>query len=160
MSPPLLPGRPPRSLLFAVHVGLISHLDPPPVSPRSSTSTIQICSMTQIQLGFSPSGWLASCRRPGARTPSSFSLCVSSSPPSKIPSRLRRNLRLFCSAPGAYVEDAIPFTRSVIMLNTDAHNPAIKAHKKMTKEQFLKNNRGLDSGHDLPKEFLERIYDR
>jgi Sec7-like guanine-nucleotide exchange factor len=46
------------------------------------------------------------------------------------------------------------------MLNTDAHNPAIKQQNKMTKEQFVKNNRGLDAGHDLPREFLERIYDR
>lgn len=46
------------------------------------------------------------------------------------------------------------------MLNTDAHNPAIKPQKKMTKEQFVKNNRGLDQGSDLPREFLERIYDR
>eukprot|EP00282_Hemiselmis_andersenii_P014629 CAMPEP_0114149470 /NCGR_PEP_ID=MMETSP0043_2-20121206/22175_1 /TAXON_ID=464988 /ORGANISM="Hemiselmis andersenii, Strain CCMP644" /LENGTH=371 /DNA_ID=CAMNT_0001244113 /DNA_START=122 /DNA_END=1234 /DNA_ORIENTATION=- len=57
-------------------------------------------------------------------------------------------------------ETAYPLAYSVIMLNTDAHNPAIKPHKKMTKEQFIKNNRGLDNGHDLDREFLERIYDR
>jgi Sec7-like guanine-nucleotide exchange factor len=92
------------------------------------------------------------------RTPS-LKLCVASNPPQNhlppppIPP-------LVWSAPGVCAEVVFPFTRSVIMLNTDAHNPAIKAHKKMTKEQFLRNNRGLDSGHDLPKEFLERIYDR
>ena len=49
---------------------------------------------------------------------------------------------------------------SLIMLNTDAHNPAIKASRKMTKEQFVRNNRGLDAGHDLPQEFLETMHDR
>eukprot|EP00283_Hemiselmis_rufescens_P025459 CAMPEP_0173466422 /NCGR_PEP_ID=MMETSP1357-20121228/73262_1 /TAXON_ID=77926 /ORGANISM="Hemiselmis rufescens, Strain PCC563" /LENGTH=346 /DNA_ID=CAMNT_0014434475 /DNA_START=94 /DNA_END=1131 /DNA_ORIENTATION=+ len=57
-------------------------------------------------------------------------------------------------------ETAYPLAYSVIMLNTDAHNPAIKPAKKMTKEQFIKNNKGLDDGHDLDREFLERIYDR
>jgi hypothetical protein len=46
------------------------------------------------------------------------------------------------------------------MLNTDAHNPAIKASRKMTKEQFVRNNRGLDDGQDLPHEFLETLHDR
>ena len=47
---------------------------------------------------------------------------------------------------------------SVIMLNTDAHNPQVK--NKMTKEGFLRNNRGIDDGADLPKEHLENLYDR
>ena len=38
------------------------------------------------------------------------------------------------------------------MLNTDLHNPAIK--NKITKEQFLKNNRGINSGGDLPEKVL------
>lgn len=46
------------------------------------------------------------------------------------------------------------------MLNTDAHNPAIKASRKMTKEQFVRNNRGLDEGQDLAQEFLETLHDR
>merc|ERR1719454_952202 len=29
----------------------------------------------------------------------------------------------------------------------------------MTKAQFLSNNRGIDDGKDLPKEYLETIYD-
>lgn len=47
---------------------------------------------------------------------------------------------------------------SIIMLNTDLHNPQVKKNK-MSKEQFVKNNRGIDNGKDLPKRFLEEIYD-
>ena len=47
---------------------------------------------------------------------------------------------------------------SVIMLNTDAHNPGVK--HKMTKEGFLKNNRGIDDGQDLDQEELGALYDR
>jgi len=43
------------------------------------------------------------------------------------------------------------------MLNTDAHNPQIK--KRMTKPEFIRNNRGINEGKDLPQEFLENIYD-
>eukprot|EP00802_Teleaulax_amphioxeia_P005529 Tamp_05533.p1 GENE.Tamp_05533~~Tamp_05533.p1 ORF type:complete len:913 (-),score=204.14 Tamp_05533:161-2899(-) len=59
-----------------------------------------------------------------------------------------------------HADTAFKLAYSVIMLNTDAHNPAIKASRKMTKEQFVRNNRGLDDGHDLPQEFLETIHDR
>ncbi|KAG2765190.1 hypothetical protein PC112_g25652, partial [Phytophthora cactorum] len=40
----------------------------------------------------------------------------------------------------------------------DLHNPQVKKNK-MSKEQFVKNNRGIDNGNDLPKRFLEEIYD-
>ena len=53
------------------------------------------------------------------------------------------NPRAFKSADTAYV-----LAYSVIMLNTDAHNPQVKV--KMTKEGFIKNNRGIDDGADLP----------
>lgn len=48
---------------------------------------------------------------------------------------------------------------STIMLNTDLHNPQIAANKKMTKEEFIRNNRGINDGKDLPREYLESIYD-
>eukprot|EP00959_Pyramimonas_sp_CCMP1952_P053340 1115893-Pyramimonas_sp.AAC.1 len=63
------------------------------------------------------------------------------------------NPREFKSAETAYV-----LAYSVIMLNTDAHNPQVK--KKMSKEQFVRNNRGIDDGKDLDQSFLERLYDR
>jgi hypothetical protein len=46
------------------------------------------------------------------------------------------------------------------MLNTDAHNPNIKKENKMTKEQFIRNNRGINGGADLPAEYMDKIYNR
>ncbi|EME32087.1 GTP:GDP antiporter/ protein homodimerization [Galdieria sulphuraria] len=43
-----------------------------------------------------------------------------------------------------------------IMLNTDQHNSSIK--KKMTLEEFISNSRGINDGHDLPREFLREVY--
>ena len=47
---------------------------------------------------------------------------------------------------------------STIMLNTDLHNPNMKDEKRMTQEQFVRNNRGINDGEDLPKEFLNDLY--
>jgi brefeldin A-inhibited guanine nucleotide-exchange protein len=44
------------------------------------------------------------------------------------------------------------------LLNTDAHNKNIKV-KRMSKEEFIRNNRGIDDGSDLPEEMLSAIYD-
>nr|ODN91502.1 guanine nucleotide exchange protein for ADP-robosylation factor [Cryptococcus depauperatus CBS 7855] len=60
---------------------------------------------------------------------------------------------LFANADTAYI-----LSFSVIMLNTDAHNKNFKA-KRMTKQEFLKNNRGINDGKDLPEELLSDIYD-
>jgi len=49
---------------------------------------------------------------------------------------------------------------SIIMLNTDLHNPAIKEERRMTKEGFVRNNRGICDGKDLPEELLTSIFDR
>lgn len=50
---------------------------------------------------------------------------------------------------------------SVIMLNTDLHNPSIKPERRMTCESFIRNNRGIAiNGGDLPDEFLRGIYER
>jgi Sec7-like guanine-nucleotide exchange factor len=49
---------------------------------------------------------------------------------------------------------------SIIMLNTDLHNPAIKEERRMTKEGFIRNNRGISDGQDLPEEMLTSIFDR
>jgi len=48
---------------------------------------------------------------------------------------------------------------SLIMLNTDAHSPQIKPENKMTKSQFVHNNRGINNGRDLAQEYLEKLYD-
>lgn len=59
----------------------------------------------------------------------------------------------FKSADTAYV-----LAYSVIMLNTDAHNSMVK--DKMTKADFVRNNRGIDDGKDLPEEYLGALYDQ
>jgi brefeldin A-inhibited guanine nucleotide-exchange protein len=43
------------------------------------------------------------------------------------------------------------------MLNTDAYNPQVK--KRMTKADFIKNNRGINANEDLPEEILSQIFD-
>lgn len=43
------------------------------------------------------------------------------------------------------------------MLNTDAHNPQVK--NRMTKSDFIRNNRGINDGEDLPEELLSSIYE-
>ncbi len=42
------------------------------------------------------------------------------------------------------------------MLHTDLHSPQVK--KRMSMDDFIKNNRGIDNGKDLPREFLEEVY--
>jgi brefeldin A-resistance guanine nucleotide exchange factor 1 len=49
---------------------------------------------------------------------------------------------------------------STIMLNTDLHNPMIKQENRMTLEQFVKNNRGINDGEDLPEDFLVELYEQ
>ncbi|KAL9184358.1 hypothetical protein ACHAXT_002444 [Thalassiosira profunda] len=49
---------------------------------------------------------------------------------------------------------------SVIMLNTDLHNPSIKPERRMTIESFLRNNKGIADGGDLPEEVLTGIFNR
>ena len=46
---------------------------------------------------------------------------------------------------------------SLIMLNTDLHNPSVK--NKMTKQDFVRNNRQIDQGKDLPRQYLEDLYE-
>ena len=45
---------------------------------------------------------------------------------------------------------------SIIMLNTALHNP--NAKMKISAEQFIKQNKGINSGQDLPPDMLEAIY--
>ena len=63
------------------------------------------------------------------------------------------NPGMFSSADTAYV-----LAYSVILLNSDAHNPQVK--NRMTKDEFFRNNRGIDNGHDINPAFLSDIYDR
>lgn len=63
-----------------------------------------------------------------------------------------QNPNAFANADTAYV-----LSYSVIMLNVDQHSSKIKA--RMTKEDFIKNNRGINDNQDLPAEYLSSIYE-
>ncbi|PFH49117.1 hypothetical protein AMATHDRAFT_148392 [Amanita thiersii Skay4041] len=55
-------------------------------------------------------------------------------------------------------EDAVyVLAYSIIMLNTDLHNPQIR--KRMTIEDYMKNLRGVNDGSDFSPEYLQNIYD-
>ena len=62
------------------------------------------------------------------------------------------NPNAFANADTAYV-----LAYSVIMLNTDQHSSKMKG-KRMTIEDFIKNNRGINDNADLPDEYLASIY--
>lgn len=58
-----------------------------------------------------------------------------------------------------HTEDAaFVLSFSVIMLNTDLHNPNMNGRERMTLKQFLRNNEKIDDGKDLPADFLEALY--
>lgn len=65
----------------------------------------------------------------------------------------RQNDGVFLNSDTAYV-----LSFSIIMLNTDLHNQAILPDKKMTLDQFVRNNRGINQGQDVDREILERLY--
>ncbi|TAQ84292.1 hypothetical protein B7494_g7382 [Chlorociboria aeruginascens] len=58
----------------------------------------------------------------------------------------------FANADTAYV-----LAYSVILLNTDLHSS--KVAKRMTKQDFIKNNRGINDNANLPDDYLVSIYD-
>ncbi|KAF8332688.1 uncharacterized protein EI90DRAFT_2994962 [Cantharellus anzutake] len=62
------------------------------------------------------------------------------------------NGSVFANADTVYV-----LAYSTILLNTDAYNPQVK--RRMTKADFVKNNRGINDNQDLPEDFLSSIYD-
>ena len=63
------------------------------------------------------------------------------------------NPNAFANADTAYV-----LAYSVIMLNTDQHSSKIKG-RRMTVEDFIKNNRGINDNQDLPDDYLTSIYE-
>jgi cytohesin len=64
-----------------------------------------------------------------------------------------QNPCVYLSSDTAYV-----LSFSIIMLNTDLHNQSITPDKKMTLDQFIRNNRGINQGQDVPREVLEELY--
>lgn len=79
----------------------------------------------------------------------------------KIDRMMEKFAEVFCTLnPGVFSKNDTAFVLgySVIMLNTDAHNPNIPPEKKMTLKGFLRNNSGIADGQDLPEQFLTDIY--
>lgn len=62
------------------------------------------------------------------------------------------NPNAFANADTAYV-----LAYSVILLNTDLHSSNVV--KRMTLQDFIKNNRGINDNADLPDEYLAGIYE-
>ncbi|PIK46914.1 putative brefeldin A-inhibited guanine nucleotide-exchange protein 1-like [Apostichopus japonicus] len=59
---------------------------------------------------------------------------------------------IFASADAAYV-----LAYSIILLTTDLHSAQVR--RKITKEQYIKMNRGINDSKDLPEDYLSDIYD-
>jgi hypothetical protein len=66
-------------------------------------------------------------------------------------SDLKLEGNFFASADAAYT-----FLFSVIMLNTDQHNPQVK--KRMELKDFLRNNRKINEGEDIPEDVQTRVF--
>jgi brefeldin A-resistance guanine nucleotide exchange factor 1 len=67
----------------------------------------------------------------------------------------QRGKTFFKNADAVYV-----LSFSTIMLNTDLHNPTIKKDARMTLKQFIRNNRGINGGEDIPEDFLSELYEQ
>jgi hypothetical protein len=73
-------------------------------------------------------------------------------------------LQLFSSDPKRASDTAFLLAYSIIMLNTDQHNPHIREDKKMSIDAFVRNNSDYgkditEKGKELPRDFLEFIYE-
>ena len=62
------------------------------------------------------------------------------------------------AGPFANADAVFVLSFSTIMLQTDLHNVGIPPEKKMKVEQFVNNNRGINKGANLPRDFLEALY--
>ena len=77
----------------------------------------------------------------------------------KIDRMMEKFAERFCSQnEGVFAnpDTAYVLAYSLIMLNTDAHSSQIK--KKMTQQEFVNMNRGINDSGDLPTPFLETLY--
>jgi len=78
----------------------------------------------------------------------------------KISRMMEKFAEKYCQDnPGKFsnTDCAFVLSFSLIMLQTDLHNPGVK--HKMTKDQFVTNNRGIDNGKNLERDYLESLYD-
>jgi len=67
--------------------------------------------------------------------------------------------RYCASNPGVFTSSDTCYVLSfaIIMLNTSLHNPSVK--EKPTLETFVKMNRGINEGQDLPRELLGSLFE-
>lgn len=73
-------------------------------------------------------------------------------------------LKLFSPDPKKASDAAYLLSFSIIMLNTDQHNDNIRGDRRMKMEDFVKNNADYgeditEPGHELPREFLEGVFE-
>jgi brefeldin A-resistance guanine nucleotide exchange factor 1 len=62
-------------------------------------------------------------------------------------------------ASGTTDKDAVfILTYAIILLNTDQHNPNVKHQRRMKLEDFSRNLRGQNGGHDFDSDYLSEIY--
>lgn len=61
-----------------------------------------------------------------------------------------------CNASFASQDATHVLAFSIIMLNTDLYNP--QNQRRMTQEEFIRNNRGINDGADFDPELLRHIY--
>ena len=84
----------------------------------------------------------------------------------KIQCVMERFAQRYCFCNPSYVRvfdsvDAIfLLSYAIIMVNTDLHNPNIKAVNKMSKDAFIKNFKTIDNGKEVPTDLLAGIYNR
>lgn len=45
------------------------------------------------------------------------------------------------------------------MLTTNLHNPSVPGKDKMTRAEFIQQNKGVNDGSNFPGDFLSFIYD-
>ena len=50
------------------------------------------------------------------------------------------------------------FSFAIIMLNTSLHNRSVREKDRLTKDQFINMNRGINQGTNLPLEMLEKTF--
>lgn len=78
----------------------------------------------------------------------------------KIDRMLELLARLYCAEnPEADTNEDTSFVLlfTMLSLNSDLHNPNVK--NKMTLEAFIRSNKGINNGGDLPPEYLRELYD-
>ncbi|GBG74811.1 hypothetical protein CBR_g19322 [Chara braunii] len=61
-----------------------------------------------------------------------------------------------CQGVFEHKDAAFVLSYSAIILNTDLHNGQVR--RKMTEEEFIRNNKSINNGKDLPRELLVDLY--